>query len=113
MPVYCYTCSQAHTEEVVRPTIIKRNQRRRCKQCGLWAYRDVGAEFKVGKTKTLLLNPNHEPGHHLLTKRSTKGFVIEHLGPTPVYVETKKQYDDLLRKTRSREKDSGYAPDGK
>jgi acetyl-CoA carboxylase beta subunit len=105
--MYIYRCGNNHVEEISKP-LIKRDRRHRCPTCGLWSYRDVATEYKANAKKTIHVSKTEDPVHHLLTKRSTKGVLIEHLTPDPVYVTSRQQYDDLLRKTNSREKVSKY-----
>lgn len=106
MPIYEFVCEEGHRKEIFRKTPYKRvpKKRGRCSVCGLY----MRLNYMANQSKVTMIDRSSEPIHHLLKKRGTKGVLIEHLGPKPVYVTSREQYNQLLRKTRSREKQTGY-----
>lgn len=68
--------------------------------------RDYNAEHS--KNPQINLSYANDPLSHLVNKRSFRGFMVDALTPEPVFVRDRRQYDKLLKDTRSAEKDSGY-----
>jgi hypothetical protein len=100
--IYVFTCPKEHKEEVFKAKPYKREVRKRCKKCGLWAHRDFRAEHYKG-TKEINLDYNNDPISHLVKKDGFKGIMIENLTPTPVFIRNKAQYEKLLKSTHSLE----------
>jgi|SRR5437870_13919294 len=103
MPIYRFKCDEGHVIEIYKPRLYKNGVRKRCKRCGLWMYRDYPGEHKSGN-QTINLDYDNDPLSHLAKKRSFKGRWIENLTPQPVFVKDQRQYQDLLKRTNSLEK---------
>lgn len=109
MPVYIFSCEEGHVVEKFRHKAYKNKVKFRCKTCGLYMRRDYTREHSRANRAELNIDRNQEPISHLLGKRGTTGVWVEHLTPEPVYVKDKKAYSELLKRTSSREKQTGYA----
>lgn len=104
MPYYMFKCENNHKMERYKETPYKRARRYRCPECGLWMYRDYRGEHS--SNKTIFIDKNNDPISHQSSKRSFNGAWIEHLTPEPVFVRDKREYQELLKRTHSREKES-------
>jgi len=106
MPIYSFRCENEHLVEKWKRKPYKNRIRFRCPECGLWMYRSYTDEHS--KQKPIHLDYENDPISHLAKKDSFKGVRIDNLTPEPIYVRSREQYDHLLKKTHSLEKETRY-----
>lgn len=100
MPIYVFTCKEGHSKEVWRTRSYKRRVTRKCEICKSVMYRDVVKE-RCTVTASGVGVKGSPSGTYWPNKGIAQGRWIHNVAPNPVYVENKKQYRELLRKTNS------------